>query len=261
MSPDIEKAIHRNFSSYSIRHIEPKGAGSQLIKVITGDAGNFICKVRYRSSTLERLEREKEMYECLRGKVPVPKVKFHYADLEKECLCIEELKGMSMDQYIGTMPDEQIVRLFAKALNRIHSLPVDTSVPVFSLERKLELAKLNVQKGYVDISGLQFGFGATSPAAMYAMLVDLRPEAEDLVVTHGDYCAANVIYNSDEVSGFIDVGRGGVADRYQDLAIAVRSIREDFSEPLLSVFFAAYGLVNPDRGRLRFYDVLHEFFP
>lgn len=47
---------------------------------------------------------------------------------------------------------------------------------------------------------------------------------EDLVVAHGDFTPMNVL----EGGILIDVGALGVADRYRDLALAARDLREDF---------------------------------
>ena len=43
-------------------------------------------------------------------------------------------------------------------------------------------------------------------------------------VVHGDYCLPNIILKEHTVSGYIDVALAGVGDRYQDLALAVRSL-------------------------------------
>ncbi|MFW8265181.1 phosphotransferase, partial [Klebsiella pneumoniae] len=41
----------------------------------------------------------------------------------------------------------------------------------------------------------------------------------DSVVTHGDFSLDNLIFDEGKLIGCIDVGRVGIADRYQDLAI------------------------------------------
>lgn len=80
------------------------------------------------------------------------------------------------------------------------------------------------------------------------------------MLTHGDYCFPNVVIKDWALSGFIDLGRCGVADRYHDLAQAARSVRRNLSERWVAPFFAAYGIGAPDEAKLRYYQLLDELF-
>jgi aminoglycoside phosphotransferase len=51
-----------------------------------------------------------------------------------------------------------------------------------------------------------------------------------------------------------------VADRYHDLAQAVRSVRRNLGERWAAPFLAAYGIDRPDAAKLRYYQLLDEFF-
>ena len=64
-----------------------------------------------------------------------------------------------------------------------------------------------------------------TPASLLDELHAIRPPYEDLVLIHGDYCFLNVVVKDWSLSGFIDLARCGVADRYHDLAQAARSVR------------------------------------
>lgn len=91
-------------------------------------------------------------------------------------------------------------------------------------------------------------------------------EAGDLVVCHGDACLPNVVLDPDTwaVTGLVDLGRLGVADRYLDLALVTRSIasatmNRQYGPQDAAALLQAYGLVDPDAGRIDFYRLLDEF--
>ncbi|WP_078546880.1 phosphotransferase [Litchfieldia alkalitelluris] len=75
-----------------------------------------------------------------------------------------------------------------------------------------------------------------------------------------DYCLPNIIVNKDRISGFIDLGRAGVADKYQDLALAVRSITSKLGEEYIQSFFEEYGIAEINEEKLEYYQLLDEFF-
>ena len=84
---------------------------------------------------------------------------------------------------------------------------------------------------------------------------------EDPVFTHGDYCLPNIIIQGNEIAGFINLGRAGIADRYQDLALCARSLVYNFNNPdLKPIFFREYRIETIDEDKLSVYRLMDEFF-
>ncbi|WP_370872180.1 aminoglycoside 3'-phosphotransferase [Spirilliplanes yamanashiensis] len=108
----------------------------------------------------------------------------------------------------------------------------------------------------------------TIPAALAAdpgpgerEVLAARPGPEDTVVCHGDLCVPNVLLDPDtcRVTGVVDAGRLGVADRWADLAVATRSLTSPMNPQYgpwaAARFLDRYG-VEPDPVRTRFYRLL-----
>jgi aminoglycoside 3'-phosphotransferase-2 len=99
-----------------------------------------------------------------------------------------------------------------------------------------------------------------SAAELFTLLESMPPPEADVVVTHGDACLPNIMATADGFGGYVDCGRLGVADRYQDLALAARSIAFNLGEQWVVPFFQAYGVPTPDEGKRTYYELLDEFF-
>ena len=84
-------------------------------------------------------------------------------------------------------------------------------------------------------------------------VVGPAPAIDQLVVCHGDPCAPNTLIGEDgRVTGHVDVGALGVADRWADLAVATWSTVWNFGAGHEHHVLAAYG-IDPDPERTGFY--------
>ena len=152
------------------------------------------------------------------------------------------------------------MQLLADALRGLHALPVAVCPFDQRLASRLQAAQARVEAGRVDADDFDDERLGQSAQQVFAELRATRPDHEDLVVSHGDACLPNLLAVEGRFSGFIDCGRLGVADRYQDLALAARSLVHNFGDTRwVASLFRSYGVV-PDERRLAFYRLLDEFF-
>ncbi|KEO82754.1 aminoglycoside 3'-phosphotransferase [Tumebacillus flagellatus] len=155
-----------------------------------------------------------------------------------EYLLMSEVPGVHAadEHFAGRAAD--IVPLLAAGLRRVHeTLPVNLCPYDMRTDVLLQVAKINLHSGLMEE-------GIENPEAELQELIQSRPETteQDLVVIHGDYSFPNVMLTpaGDAVSGYVDWGALGTADRYLDLAIAVKSVVYNVGESWVPVFLKSY---------------------
>lgn len=142
----------------------------------------------------------------------------------------------------------------------MHALPISACPFDVQLALRMAAAQQGLEAGLVDASDFDEARAGPSPEHVWAQLQALLPLSPDLVFTHGDYSLDKVLlYAARQVTGFIDLGRLGVAARYQDLAICWNCLAE-FGELAQRAFMQAYGIAEPDERKLAAHLCLDEFF-
>ncbi len=198
----------------------------------------------------------------LQGRLPVPEVRYWGEDETRQYLLISAIPGLAL--YHDALRDQltSVIQRYATGLRQIHAISPDACPFDMRLDVKIGQAHRRLHAGLVDVTNFDAERQGSSAQTAFRELLATRPAEEDLVFTHGDYCTPNVLIDPDSLTlnGFVDWGRAGVADRYQDLALAARSIEYNFGAEWIALFFDAYGITPVDREKVAFYRLVDEFF-
>ncbi|HET7628638.1 MAG TPA: APH(3') family aminoglycoside O-phosphotransferase [Bacillales bacterium] len=239
----------------------------RMEKEIIGESGAEVYRVgnRYYLKVQpfglpEPLSEERNKLVWLDGKLPVPKVVGYAVGDDGEYLLTTAVDGVhAASPAVGADP-KFAVHALAAGLKQIHSVSLKACPFDETLTRKLTQAKERVMCGTVDETNFDESRAGKTASVLLEELVACRPDEEDLVFTHGDYCMPNILLNENGISGFIDWGRAGIADRYQDLGLAARSIVRNYGESWVEPFFYHYGIDRPEPEKIDYYQLLDEFF-
>ncbi|ARU52047.1 streptomycin 3'-kinase [Cellulosimicrobium cellulans] len=148
------------------------------------------------------------------------------------------------------------------AVRALHDVPVGGCPFDRGLRTMYALAQDVVARGAVRQEFLRPEQESRSGHDLLAELTAELPvrqeqEAADQVVCHGDLCLPNILLDPEtlEVSGFVDLGRLGAADRHADLSLLLASAQDtwpDEAQHLRDQLQPLYG--SPvDADRLRFH--------
>ena len=231
---------------------------------------NYVLKIQPQSPETEN---EYQMIKRLNGRLPVPSILAYeiYNGLAYTLMTKVEGKMLCDIDFLQT--PELVIELAARGLKMLWKTDVcDCPCSVSRLSNRLKAAEYNVAHGLVDIENTEpetFGKGGfKDPRELLEWLKNNRPP-EDIVLTHGDYCLPNIFAKGDRISGFIDLGKAGSADRWQDIAIAIRSLDHNFDgryfegKPIFDfkpqMFLDALG-VEMNEEKYRYYYLLDELF-
>jgi kanamycin kinase/aminoglycoside 3'-phosphotransferase-2 len=239
----------------------PIGVGESRSNVYRLDGSGRVAYLKIAPvSPFAELLAERERLGWLRGRLPVPRVLGYAAEDGRQYLLLSAIPGIDTSSSALDMGSLDMVRLLARGLLMVHDVPIRDCPFDMTLDLEIPRVERNVALDLVDEEDFDLERLGGSPGALFQVLVATRPATEDLVFTHGDYCLPNILIDDGEISGFVDMGRAGVADRYKDIALAVRSIRRNCGDAFVQAFLDEYGVQRSDAGKVEYYMLLDEFW-
>lgn len=219
----------------------------------------------------EESDREYRLMEWLQDKLPVPTILKFERDAKKNYLLMTKILGeMSCADSYMKHP-EQLTDILAEGLQLLWNVDISNCPFPNHLEVKLKLAKYNVENNLVDLDSLEPNTfnesGFKNPEHLLEWLYNNKPE-EELVFSHGDFCLPNIFLADGKVSGYIDLGRTGIADKWQDIALCYRSLKHNFGGKFTgkqyegfneNMLFEKLG-IEPKWDKIQYYILLDELF-
>ncbi len=241
--------------------------GASGFRVLIGE--ETVLKIGPQSGETER---ERRVLSWLEGRLPVPRLLAYETAEGRAYTLMTRLKGRMLCDAVYLDDPERLRRLLAQALEQLAAVDTAACTCEQRLDTVLEEARRRVERRQVDPAACEPGTfgpdGFRDPEALLVWLEANRPGEEELCFTHGDLCLPNILAEGDRITGFIDCGGMGTADRWRDLALCLRSLQKnlagDYGGPRRDGYapdalLAALGL-RMDTEKYRYYLLLDELF-
>ncbi len=229
----------------------------------------MVLKIEKLSRTSEN---ELKLLSWLQGKLPVPK-RIEAVQQDGYSFILQSRLSGEMACSDGNLQElNHTVKALAKALRQLWTIDRGDCPCSNVVAEKLSQVKCQIENKLVDTDHLDektlSARGFSSLWGLYDFLNENQP-TQDFVFSHGDFCLPNVFISGEEITGYIDWGCGGIADRWQDITSCVRSLRynaincagyneADFLNYKKLLFNELE--IEPDEDKIRYYCLLDELF-
>lgn len=240
--PENIKCILKNADLY-----DSSCSNEASVIFVDKDAGYFI-----KSSAKGTLKDEALMTEYFSSLKLSARV-IEYISLDKDYLVTEKISGEDCiaDKYLAD--PVKLCDTLAENLSLLHLIDFKDCPIKNHTERYLARAEANYLSGNYDKSTFPDSFGYRSAEEAREVILANSKMLKCDTLLHGDYCLPNILLNDWKLSGFIDVGSGGVGDRHVDIFWAIWTLFFNLKTDKYSKrFIDAYGRdrINTDILRL-----------
>ncbi len=210
--------------------------------------GGFYLKRAARGS----LETEAKMTEYFHKKGLGARVLNYLDDENYDWMLTEAVRGEDCTHESCKSDPKRLCDLLAHELRALHSLDASDCPVKDRMSGYIALAEQNYRTGNYSTEHFPDNFGYRTADEAFEALQRGKSSLKNEVLLHGDYCFPNVMLDNWRLSGFIDVGNGGLGDRHVDLFWGAWSLGFNLgTDEYRERFFDAYGRELIDEERLR----------
>ena len=204
---------------------------------IERDGGYYLKR-----AALGTLEREATMTEYFHKKGLGAHVVDYATYGEYDWLLTERVPGEDCTHDTYKSDPERLCDLLARELRKLHEIDASDCPVQDRMSEYIALAEKNYATDNYSREHFPDSFGYRSAEEAYTALQKGKNELKNEVLLHGDYCFPNVMLDDWKLSGFIDLGNGGVGDRHVDLFWGAWTLAFNLgTDAYRDRFFDAYG--------------------
>ncbi len=168
-----------------------------------------------------------------------------------DLLLTERVRGEDCTNARYLDEPKRLAAFLGQRLRELHELPTDGCPVSDRITPYLALADKNYSSGSLSRESLACYSHFKSHADAYACLCEGREALKRDTLIHGDFCLPNIILDDWRLSGYIDLGSGGVGDRHIDIFWGLWTLNFNLKTDRFSnIFLDAYGRDKIERERL-----------
>ena len=253
----LTKKIENFLNGAAVEEIGIGYSNSQVLKIVKGENIYYL-----KMAPNGFLKGEYERLSWLSSKVSdlVPQIISFESENGVEYLLTESLKGeMLCSDYYLSHPNEGL-DIVVDAFKKLYEIDITDCPFNVALDYKLSLVRSNLDNHLIDEANVDSNilkkYGSLE--GIYEFLVNNRFH-EDLCFSHGDISLPNIFAFDGKLSGFIDLGDAGIADRYFDIAIVTRTLIYNYGEEYAEKFYEKMG-IDVDRSKIDYYLTMMELY-
>lgn len=185
--------------------------------LIDRDGGYFL-----KTAQAGSLEKEAAMTDFFYQKALGPEV-LAYVREDRDWLLTRRVPGEDCVDP-GHLADPQwLCDTTAELLRQLHDTD-PTGCPVDRTADYIAAAQENYRLGHYDQTLFPDNWGYACAEDAWKMVCEVAPLMQHDTLLHGDYCLPNIMLKDRKLSGFIDLGSGGLGDRHIDLFWGIWSL-------------------------------------
>ena len=214
---------------------------------IDRDCGYFL-----KTSARGTLAREAAMASYFHKKGLTARV-CEYVCADRDFLLTERVPGEDATAQKYLSDPYRLAKVAGQMLRELHETDFSACPVMNRNECYISLVEENFKKGIFDLSLTEKLYHFKSSEEAYKIFSEGKSSLKGEVLLHGDYCLPNVMLNRDfTLSGFIDLGNGGVGDRHIDIFWGRWTLLVNLgTDKYADRFFDAYGRDKIDEDKLK----------
>ena len=209
------------------------------------------CGYYLKSSKSGTLSSEAALDEYFHSLGLGPRVISYIKKDNTDWLLTERVAGEDGTEQKYLREPKRLARFLGEKLRMLHEIDFGGCPNQNRLSEYIALASENAGRGIFDNTFSTIPNLDKSTAER--MLLDLKGALCADTLIHGDYCLPNIMLDDWSLSGFIDLGFAGVADKHIDLFWGAFTLNFNLgTDEYRNCFFEAYGKdkIDPDLIRL-----------
>lgn len=187
------------------------------------------------------LETEAEMTRYFHGKGLAAQV-LAYESGDRDWLLTSRVAGEDCIHSAYLSDPKRLSELLGQLLRSLHEESFDGCPVPNRTQTYLDTVSNNYRAGHYDKTLFPDNWGYICAEDAWRVVQEFAPQLRADTLLHGDYCLPNVMLRDWKLSGFIDLGCGGVGDRHIDLFWGVWSLQFNLkTDAYRERFLDAYG--------------------
>ena len=170
-----------------------------------------------------------------------------YTSAERDFLLTERVRGEDATNPMYLSDPARLAVLSGEILRRLHETDFSDCPVPDRMRGYFETVEKNYKNRLFDLSYGPF----SSAEEAYRIAKEGQPFLTNDTLIHGDYCLPNFLLDNWQLSGFVDLGNGGVGDRHVDLFWGAWTLMYNLkTDRYRDRFFDAYGRDRIDHEKL-----------